>query len=252
MKKKILYRTAAIVFWLLVWQAASMIIGQELLLVSPLTAAKKLWELMGTAEFRLSVGSTLLHILEGFALSALCGILLAALSGRFRPVRELCAPLMHAIKAMPVASFVILALIFVRSQYLSVLISFLMVLPIMYTNILAGIDATDKKLLEMAKLFRIGRWRTVCGIYLESIYPYLISACTLSLGMCWKSGIAAEVIGIPKHTIGSALYDAKLFFDTPALFAWTLAIVLLSILLEKVMLLIVKLIGRRRAHGDKT
>lgn len=240
-RKKILFRALAVLFWLGVWQIASMLIGQELLLVSPVRAASTLIGLMATRAFWQSVFSSFGHILEGFALATALGAALAAAS---RAVRALLQPLMHAVKATPVASFVILALVFIRSARLSVFISFLMVLPIMYTNILAGIDAADRRLLEMARVFRIGPLRTARSVYLSAAYPHFLSACTLSLGMCWKAGVAAEVIGYPRHSIGEALYLAKLNFDTPDIFAWTLAVILLSVGFEKLILFLTRRLGR--------
>jgi len=242
--RKILIRALAVVFWLGVWQIASMIIGQEILLVSPVRAAKTLIDLMGTGAFWQSVFSSFGRILLGFALAATLGAVLAALAGLSRAVRVLLEPLMHTVKATPVASFVILALIFIRSTNLSVFISFLMVLPIMYTNVLAGIDAADRELLEMARVFRIGPLRTARSVYLSAIYPHFLSACTLALGMCWKAGVAAEVIGFPRHSIGGALYLAKLNFDTPDIFAWTLAVILLSVGFERLILALTRLLGR--------
>ena len=243
-RKKHLIRALAVLFWLGVWQIASMLIGQELLLVSPVRAASTLIGLMRTRAFWQSVFLSFGHILEGFALAAALGFALAVLAGVSRIARLLLEPLMHAVKATPVASFVILALVFIRSARLSVFISFLMVLPIMYTNILAGIDAADEKLLEMARVFRVGPLRTAMSVYLSAVYPHFLAACTLSLGMCWKAGVAAEVIGYPRHSIGEALYLAKLNFDTPDIFAWTLAVILLSVGFEKLILWLTRRLGR--------
>ena len=244
-KREALVRAAAVFFWLAVWQGASMAIGQELLLVSPVRAVMTLFDLMKTASFYRAVFSSLGRIALGFVLAAVLGVLLAALAGRWRAVRILLEPLMHAVKATPVASFVILALIFIKSRHLSVFISFLMVLPVMYTNVLAGIDATDRGLLEMARVFRLGAARTIMSVYWDCVYPYFLSACVLALGLCWKAGVAAEVIGLPAHSIGEALYQAKLFFNTPELFAWTIAIVLLSVGFERLFVALAALIGRR-------
>ncbi len=243
-RKKSLIRALAVLFWLGVWQIASMVIGQEILLVSPVRAAETLIGLMGAGAFWRSVFSSFGHILLGFALAAGLGVTLAVLAGASRAVRILLEPLMHAVKATPVASFVILALVFIHSDRLSVFISFLMVLPIMYTNILAGVDSADRKLLEMAKVFRIGPLRTAGSVYLSAVYPHFLSACTLSLGMCWKAGVAAEVIGFPRNSIGEALYMAKLYFNTPEIFAWTLAVVLMSVGFEKLILALMRLLGR--------
>ncbi|MBO4298646.1 MAG: ABC transporter permease subunit [Clostridia bacterium] len=242
--RKYLIRALAVLFWLGVWQIMSMVIGQEILLVSPVRAAKTLIDMAVTAAFWQSVFSSFGRILLGFALATALGLGLAVLAGMSRAARALFEPLMHAVKATPVASFVILALIFIRSTYLSVFISFRMVLPIMYTNILAGVDAADPKLLEMAKVFRVGPLRRAGSVYLAAVYPHFLAACALALGMCWKAGVAAEVIGYPRHSIGEALYLAKLNFDTPDIFAWTLAVILLSVGFEKLILAATRRLGR--------
>lgn len=244
-------RFFAVLFWLIVWQAASMIIGQELLLVSPVKAAGTLLSMMGTAEFYLSVAGSLFRILAGFALGAVLGAALAALAYAARPVDELLAPLMYAIKATPVASFVILALIFISSRHLSVLMSFLMVLPLIYTNVLTGLKHTDRRLIEMARVFHMSMGARIRGIYVPAAYPHFLSACALALGLSWKAGIAAEVIGLPDRSIGEALYQAKIFFSTPELFAWTLAIILLSVALEQAVMRGVKALSGR-LEGNKS
>ena len=148
-------------------------------------------------------------------------------------MQELLTPVVAVVKATPVASFIILVLIWVPSRNLSVVISFLMVFPIMYTNALHGIRSTDRQLLEMAQVFRIPRLRRVRYIYLSQMLPDLQAGFSLSLGLCWKAGIAAEVIGIPDGSIGEKLYQAKVYLETPDLFAWTVIIVVLSVLFEK-------------------
>ena len=240
-----LYKALAVAFWLGVWQLLSSLIGQEILIVSPVRAVRTLLSFLGKGSFYRAVGFTLTRILAGFLLGFAVGIPLALLSRRFSAVRILLSPLMHAVRATPVASFVILALVFIRARRLSVFISFLMVLPVAYSNLLAGLDSADQALLEMARVFRVSRLRQLREIELPAAYPALLSACELSLGMCWKAGVAAEVIGLPDGSIGEALYQAKIFFSTPELFAWTLAIILISLLLEKAVMRILGLLRRR-------
>ena len=173
------------------------------------------------------------------------GVVLAALSYRFQVVRDLLAPLVATVKSIPVASFVILVLIWVPSERLSVIISFLMVFPIIYLNILEGLDNTDRDLLEMADVFGISWQDRIRYIYCSHVLPYFQAACSLALGVCWKAGIAAEVIGLPNHTIGMHLYDAKVYLDTPDLFAWTLVIIAISIVFEVVFTKLVDVLVRR-------
>lgn len=226
----------AVILWLFLWEIVARFIGQEILLVSPVIVLLKFLELIITVEFWQSIAFSFVRIIGGFFLALLAGIILAGFSSVSSTVRELTAPLIAVIKAMPVASFIILLLIWVSSRNLSFIISFLMVLPVVYTNMLEGIRRVDGQLLEMAEVFQVTVFKKFRFIYLSQLLPYFKSACSLSLGLCWKAGVAAEVIGIPDGSIGEKLYEAKVYLQTPDLFAWTLTIVLLSVCFEKIFL----------------
>lgn len=232
-------RIWAVAVWLIIWQLASMWIGQEILLVSPVSAFSRLMELIWQIGFWQAIGFSFIRIVAGFLLACLLGILFAILSTGFAWFRELLTPAISVIKATPVASFIILALIWIPSRNLSIFISFLMVLPVVYSNVLEGIRCTDPLLLEMADLFQVHKFRRIRYLYVSQVLPFFRSACKISLGLCWKAGIAAEVIGIPKGSIGEHLYEAKVYLDTPDLFAWTAVIVLVSLLFERIFLLII-------------
>ena len=227
---------AAAVFWLAVWQAAAMAIGQEVFLVSPIQAAGTLMELLPQADFWQRVGFSAGHILLGFALGVVVSVLLAAAAERWAWVDTLLAPVIQLVKATPVASFIILALVWVSGRSLSILISFLMVLPVLYSAVRTGIESADVQLLEMAQVFRLSLARRVKAIWLPAILPAFRQGCSVALGICWKSGVAAEVIGLPDGSIGDALYRAKITLSTGELFAWTFVIILLSAGFEKLFL----------------
>lgn len=235
-KKKTAFRPWAILFWLLVWEAVSRILGQEILLVSPVSVFVRLSQLIRTLSFWNAVLFSSVRIISGFLLALAVGIPAAMLAFYLPPIRELLHPLMAVIKAIPVASFIILCLVWIPSRNLSVFISFLMVLPIIYTNLLEGMEHTDPNLIEMAEVFHIPTGRRIRYIYFSQLIPYLQSACSVALGLCWKSGIAAEVIGIPKGSMGEMLYQSKIYLNTPDLFAWTLVIILVSVLFAKLFL----------------
>ncbi len=238
-------RPWAVAVWLLVWQAAGMALGQELLLPSPLAALRRLGELALTGPFWRAVGWSAARILGGFLLACLAGTALAALASRRRWVRELLAPLAAAVKATPVASFIILALVWMNSRQLPLFIAFLMVFPTIYLNMLEGIAQTDGKLLEMAQVFRVPLSRRLGGIYLPQVLPYFRSAASVALGLCWKAGVAAEVIGLPAGSIGERLYTAKVYFQTADLFAWTAVVVAVSAGFERLFLaLLERLAGK--------
>lgn len=232
-------RLWAAAFWLIVWQLASIGLDSEILLVSPVKVVRRLVEMTGTVLFWKSVFFTLSRITLGFFLAVLTGSALAGLASCCCRIYELMAPLMLAIKSVPVASFIILALIWFSSRNLSILISFLMVLPIIYTNVLSGIRSVDRQLLEMAQVFRLSRLRVARYIYLPQILPYFYSACSISIGLSWKAGAAAEVIGMPQGSVGERLQQAKVYLDTPDLFAWTIVIVALSLGCERLVLALI-------------
>lgn len=232
-------RTALIVLiWLGLWQAGAWSVGNDILLVGPFDVLTVLIRLLPKPDFWLSIAMSFGKISLGFLAAFFCGLLLGWAAFFLPVLDEFLAPAISFMKSVPVASFVILALIWMGSENLSVLIAFLVVFPTIYVSTIAGLKSTDQKLLEMAEVFRIAGWRRLYGLYWPSLLPYLMSSCKTALGMSWKSGIAAEVIGVPDHTIGEQLYLAKIYLSTAELFAWTLVIILASLLFEKVFLLI--------------
>ena len=248
--KKQNVRLWAVAFWLIVWQLAAMALHAAyphgaLLLPSPVSSLARLISLAGTAVFWCAIGTSSMHILGGFLLSCALAVVLAALSARFRRAEELLSPLVAVVKAVPVASFVILALVWLPSRGLAFFISALMVFPPVYLNVLEGVKRTDTALLEMAEVFRVPFSRVLRGVYLPQVLPYFRAAVSVALGLCWKAGTAAEVIALSGGTIGERLYTAKVYFETPDLFAWTAVIVLLSAGFEKLFLLAVDKMAER-------
>lgn len=226
----------AVIFWLLIWQIVSMGIDNSIILVSPVQGIERLLQLAFELKFWESILYSFIRITGGFMLALFAGIFWAALSFRYKRIDQLMEPLIMVIKTIPVASFIILSLVWFSSKNLAVFISFLMVFPIIYTNIFKGICETDSKLIEMADVFLISSTKRIRYIYIPEIMPYFRAGCTVGLGLCWKSGIAAEVIGMPSGSIGEQLQQAKVYLETADLFAWTLVIVIISLIFEKIFL----------------
>lgn len=243
--KKRLFTVCAVVFWIGVWQAAAMIINKSLILASPVEVIERLFTLVPEKSFFPSILFSLSKIMLGFLLGTVTGVLFAVLAGKLVFFERLFSPLITAVKAVPVASFTILALIWITSSDLSVLITFLIAVPVVYSNVFEGFRAFDPKLTIMADIFHISPLRRFIGIYLSQIMPYFRSAVKLAVGLCWKSGVAAEVIGTPKGSIGEKLYNSKVYLETADLFAWTLVIIILSLITEKAILLIVDIAAKR-------
>ena len=221
-------------FWLVVWHLAALAVGQRLLLPAPAEVGSRLAELAVTAPFWTTVAYSLVRILAGFALGTAAGTLFAVAAARWRVVDTLVSPLVGAIRAAPVVSFIILVLIWVDSSRLAVVVSALMVLPVTFAAVLEGVRQRDPAMLEVAAVFEIPLLRRLPAVDIPAVLPFFAAACQVGIGLAWKSGIAAEVIGLPAGSVGERLYDAKVLLESADLFVWTGVVVALSLVAERV------------------
>lgn len=236
-------------FWIAIWHIAATKVGIELLLPAPLSVLKRLAEMVQTSEFYLITGFSLIRVMLGIIFATALGIFLAILTHVSKIADALAKPLITVIKATPVASFIILALVWIARKDLPIFISLLMVLPVVWTNLRTGLNEVDRKLLEMAKVYKVSPWQILRGIYIPSVLPYFTSAAKTSLGLAWKAGIAAEVLAVPARSIGKELFNSKTYFETADLFAWTVVVIILSLVIELLFeALIAKLMKRRSAY----
>ncbi|MBQ8507730.1 MAG: nitrate ABC transporter permease [Clostridia bacterium] len=238
-------RPWAAALWIIIWQLAAMLVGRDFLLASPLDTIIRFFELAFTGGFWSSALFSLARIFSGFLLGMVSGAVLAALSARHRRVREALAPLLMVLRAIPVASFVIVALIWVPSRNLSVLVCFLISFPVVYAGVLSEIGRTDPRMIEMARLFGMAPARQLIYVYALPAMRGFETTCATAIGLAWKSGTAAELISIPSGSIGERLYQAKVYLMTGDLFAWTILIVLLSSLCSRLFCALLRCIARR-------
>ena len=228
---------------LAVWWILSALTGRELLLPSPLSTAARLGALLALPETWLCIGTSLLRTAAGISAGIAAGIIfgIVACGGRF--AEGMLSPFEKVVRATPVASFIILALVWVPTEGISVLISALIVAPIIFRSVVSSYRAADRKMLELADSYGLGPFRRLSAVIIPSVAPHFIAACSTSVGLGWKAGIAAEVLCTPKNTIGRMLYNSKIYLETTDLFAWTVIVILLSVLTEVAVRLI------RRASG---
>lgn len=238
-------KTAAVLIALVVWQVGAMALGDDLILPTPIHVFLRLftvWEIKGIFT---AIGMSLLRIAAGFFLALVLGSLLAVFAGRFPFVETLLFPYMAVVKAVPVVSFIVLAYVWMSSRTIAIFISFLIVLPTVYTGLLSGIKARDGKLEEMADVFGVSAKDRFLYLRLPNLAPYITSAVSLGAGLAWKSGVAAEIIAVSAKSIGGLLYSASLEMRNVDLFALTTLLVLLSILFEKLLVVLLRLGFRR-------
>ncbi len=199
-----------------------------------------LFRLIGEGSFFPSVGKSLACIICGFFAGSLLGGISAVFGYRFRLFSEIVEPFFKIIKTVPVVSFIILVLIWFSKDLTATLISMTVTAPVIYYNIKAGLESTDRQLLEMAEVFRVGPGSKLAYIYLPGLKPFIVSSVQTAFGMAWKSGAAAEVIGQPLMTIGNGLYRGKINLATDEVLAWTVAIVVLSVITEHMLMFVVR------------
>ena len=226
----------AMLFWVAVWQIASMAVASEFILAGPLDALAALARLVPTAEFWGQVAFSFVRIALGTAAGYALAIALAAAGHRWHMVRALVAPALSAIKSTPVACVVVVLLIWFGSRNVSAIAVFLMVLPGIYFPVLKGLDGLDPDEAELFALYRAGSRTRLLAHVVPGVLPYLASASATVLSMSWKAGVAAELIGVPTGSIGERIYQAKLLLETADLFAWTIVVVLVAWVFEHAVL----------------
>ena len=247
--KKILFGTlkalGVTAFWVAVWALVSFAVNSEFLFPSPISVIKALASLVVTADFWASTALSLLRVFVGILISITVGVLLAVLTVNVRVLDTLLSPLLGVIKATPIASFIILAWLWISSGKLPVFITSLIVIPIVWSNVSEGIRSVDKSLLEVASVYKFSLSKKLFKLYIPSIAPFFMAACKSSLGLAWKAGISAEVLTTPQKAIGTELYLSKTYLELPNLFAWTLVVIILSMVFEKLFILGIEKAGKR-------
>ncbi|MBR2935241.1 MAG: ABC transporter permease subunit [Oscillospiraceae bacterium] len=227
-------------FWLAVWQFAAWRVASPLFLPGPLTVVVRLSELVQTAPFWQTAVLTLCRVVLGMLWGTALGVVLACLACTGRWLDTILSPAVRVIRATPVASFILLVFLWTDRDQVPVIIAALMVLPVVWGNVVRGIRECDPKLLEFAKAYRFSRLKTARLVLLPAVKPYFLSAVTTSMGLAWKSGVAAEALVLPKLAIGTQIYNTKFYLETADLFAWTVAVILLSLTLEKLIALLIR------------
>ncbi|MDR1806152.1 MAG: ABC transporter permease subunit [Clostridium sp.] len=243
LKKALLY-CAALLFWLGLWAFFAWRVGKELLLPSPAQVWGSLYALAQTAEFWQTLALTLGRIMAGCALGMGMGIFFGIVTGVSKGLNIFLRPLVAVVQATPVASLIILALVWLKKDSVPVFAAALMTAPGLLHNTRQGIEETPSALREMAALYRVKPAKQLRYLYLPQALPYVLSGCAGAVGFGWKAGVAAEVLSVPRMAIGTEIYHSKLYLDSPSLFAWTAAVIVLSVILEAAVKYAIRRIGR--------
>jgi len=242
---------AVVLFWLMLWQLAAMITAMPLILPTPVTALKSLLTLLATGTFYLDVAATIYRCMLGMILSFILGVLCAAIAYKSAAARSLLSLPVNFLKATPVMAVIIYALLLLTSNNVPVFVCFLMCYPVVYINVLSGLDSMEKEYLEMARVFEVNGRDRFRWLYLPSIEPEIKASLNLIAGLSWKSVVAAEVLSVPKFSMGYNLLNSKIYFETGELFAWIISIVALAYAFERVIRYFVRKIEVREYPGSR-
>jgi len=251
MIKKILKYSLITLIWIAIWQLSAMAVGQELLFPTPLSVVLRLFELGATAHFYKTVFISLFRILIGMLIGTLIGILGGLLTAFSSLAKDFFSPLLAVVKSTPVASFILLLVLWISSDTTPLIIAAMMVVPVVWSNVESGINSTDRQLLEMSDTYKMSFGAKARHIYIPSVFPYFLAALKSALGMAWKAGIAAEALLRPMVSIGKMISDAKYSLETTDLFAWTVVVIILSVIIEKVMMALFKLALKNYSFKEK-
>lgn len=221
-------------FWLLAWQAAAMAAANPLLLPGPVETAEALWHLAGTGELYLNAGWTMFRCISAMLLSFVIGSAAAWCAYKKEWARQLLTLPIGFFKAVPVMAIIIYVVLLASADRVAIIVCFLMCFPVVYTNVLTGLDSMSRELLELAQVYGIKGIKCLKYIYIPGIRPQVQAAVKLIAGLSWKAVVAAEVLSVPKYSLGYEMINAKYYFDTPELFAYIIVIVALSLAFEKI------------------
>lgn len=244
-KNKLILNIFIVSFWLFIWQIIANSVNSDLILPTPINIIKYTIELIKDTNFINRVIFSFININIGVILSAILSVIASILSYKFNIIKLFLNPIISVVRAVPLATIIILFLVWSNSKKLSIIVSVFMAFPILYTNMLKGFYEIDENIKEMAHIFKISTLRKIIYIYFFQLFPYFESAYINALGIGWKAGIAAELIAVPANSIGESLYNSKIYLHTIELFSWAIIIVFLGFVNENIFTIFIKFIKNK-------
>ena len=221
-------------FFLLIWYAVSAIIAAPLILPFPHLVIKRLFELAVTAVFWKAFAFTFLRVIISFLISLLLGFFLGLLAADSKAFAAFIDFPIELIRATPVIALILPALFWFTSNVVPVFVSVLLCLPIVITSSQKGFEKTPENIEKLYKAASRGFTGFKAFLYIRfpSATPALLSGAESAFGLSWKVVAAGEVLSIPHHAIGSVMQLAQIHLETCDVMAVTLALVLVSWLLQ--------------------
>ena len=243
--KKILLSIVSIIFWIALWELSARFVDISFIIPSVSEVAVAFLGLLTTGKFYLALVFSLGRILAGLIFGTVVGALLAILTTKVQLIHSLISPMMSVIKATPVASFIIILWFFFDKNIIPIIIALLMVAPIIWESMKDALGVKNRELYEVAEIFEMPRKKKIKLIVLPTVMKYTLPAMISASALAWKAGVAAEIITLTKNSIGGNISNAKNMFEGAEMFAWTIAVILLSILIEFSIKALLKRVGQK-------
>ena len=245
---KIIVIFSSVFLWLAIWEAASYFFGKTFLFPGAIETFITLTKLALKLDFWKTIFFSILRIFSGLILGIIFGII-AVILCKFIPVLNTFISIgMTVIKSTPVAAVIIILWMFINSSVLPIVIALLMVCPLIWQNLTDGFNSIDKDLIEVTQIYNFSKIKKFKYLIFPSLLKYFIPAVLTSVGLAWKSGIAAEIISYANLSIGKYIYDAKWAFEGNIMLAWTLTVVIISLVFELAIKSILRRLMKKYGH----
>ena len=168
----------------------------------------------------------------GLALGLGLALVLGVPCGLLRPAMELLSPLVTAMQSCPPIIWISFLLVWAGTgNVVPMMVTFAAVFPACFLNVAQGVSGLDRRLLDMARVYKVPRGRVLRQIVLPGISRFAVASLSFALGITWKVTATAEFFGAPSG-VGERIFWAQREMDMVQLFAWTTVIVLAGMLLE--------------------
>lgn len=196
---------------------------------------------VGTAEYWLDLGQSLIRILTGFGLAALIGVITGILLGRSRLFADVVGPLTELVRPIPAIAVVPVAILLFPSDEAGIVsITFLAAyFPIMVSTRHA-VRALPTIWEDSVRTLGGGRLDVLRQVVLPGILPGLFGGLSVGMGVAWICVISAEMIS-GRLGVGYRTWQAYTVLDYPGVFVGIITIGVLGFATAAA----IELIGRR-------
>jgi len=229
-----------IIFLLIIWEIISRLYDSFIIFPGPLSVLESFFRLLGDSRFYLSLWNSFLRVLGGIFIAVPLGIAAGIAAGLNKKLAAFLSPLFSIISATPVISVILIAFLLLGTARTPVFAAFLMIFPVVSTNIIEGIKNTNAGYRELFVSFHMNRMEKIKYLYFPVLLPFIFASLKSSLSLCWKVIVAAEVIVQPLRSLGTGMQFARMNLETSELFAWTIATIIASVISQLILSLIIK------------